>query len=48
MQTCCASCKKNTANIKSSLKRPVQNKLMFLSNCAISKIKFKTIVPFEL
>ena len=30
------SCKKNTANKKSSVRRTIQNRLMLLSNCAVS------------
>ena len=35
METYCVRCKKNTANNNSSVKRIKQNRLMFLSNCAI-------------
>ena len=47
MQTFCGSCKKNTANKNSSLKKHEQNKLKLVSNCAISKIEFKKNLPFE-
>ena len=32
----CISCKKNTANKKSRVRRTIQNRLMLLSNCAVS------------
>ena len=36
MEMYCISCKKNTANKKSSVRRTIQNRLMLLSNCAVS------------
>ena len=35
METCCVSCKKNTANKNSSVKRIKQNRLMLLLNCVV-------------
>ena len=35
METYCVSCKKYTANENSSVRKTKQNRLMFLSNCAI-------------
>ena len=35
METCCVSCKKNTASENSSVRKSKQNRLMLLSNCAI-------------
>ena len=35
MDTYCVSCKKNTANKNSSVRRTKQNRLMLVSNCAI-------------
>ena len=35
METYCVSCKKNTANKNSSVRRTKQNRLMLVSNCAI-------------
>ena len=35
METYCVSCKKYTANKNSSVRKTKQNRLMFLSNCAI-------------
>ena len=43
METYCVGCKKNTANENSSGKKTKQNKLILLSNRAVSgkkKIKF--------
>ena len=34
METYCISCKKNTGNINSSVRRTRQNRLMLVSNCA--------------
>ena len=36
METYCASCKKNTANKNLNVRRTKQNKLILLSNCAVS------------
>ena len=35
METYCVSCKKNTANKNSSVKRIKQNRLMLLLNCVV-------------
>ena len=35
METYCVSCKKNTANENSSVRRTKQSRLMLSSNCAI-------------
>ena len=35
METYFASCKKNTANENSSVRKAKQNRLMHLSNCAV-------------
>ena len=35
METCSVSCKENTANENSSVRKTKQNRLMFLSNCAV-------------
>ena len=35
METYCVSCKKYTANKNSSVRKTKQNRLMFLSKCAI-------------
>ena len=35
METHCVSCKKNTANKNSSVRRTKQNRLMLVSNCAV-------------
>ena len=35
MKTYCVSCKKNTENKKSNIKRTKQNKLILASKCAI-------------
>ena len=35
METYCVSCKKNTVNKNSSVRRTKQNRLMVVSNCAV-------------
>ena len=35
METYCVSCKKNTANENSSVRKTKHNRLMLLSNCVI-------------
>ena len=42
METYCVSCKKNTVNKNSSVRRTKQNRLMVVSNCAVcgKKIEF--------
>ena len=42
METYCVSCKKNTGNENSNVRKAKQNRLMLLSNCAIcgKKIAF--------
>ena len=35
METYCASCKENTENENSNVRKTKQNRLMLLSNCAI-------------
>ena len=35
MENYCVSCKKNTANENSSVRKTKQNRLMLLSNCAV-------------
>ena len=41
MEIYCVSCKKNTANKNSSVRRTKQNRLMFLSNSAVCDEKIK-------
>ena len=55
METYCASCKKNTTNGNSSVRKTKQNRLTLLSNCVISgeklslKIENSTIfIIFEM
>ena len=36
METYCINCKKNTANKNSNGRKTKQNRLMLLSNCAVS------------
>ena len=36
METYCISCKKYTANESSNLRKSKKNRLMLLSNCAVS------------
>ena len=55
METYCVSCKKNTANKNSSVRKTKENRLMILSNCPIygkknrlsSKIKNSRILIFH-
>ena len=35
MDTCCVSCKKNTTNKNSSVRKTKQSRLMLLSNCTV-------------
>ena len=35
METYCVSCKKNTANTNSGIRRTKQNRLILVSNCAV-------------
>ena len=50
METYCDSCKKNTANKNSSVRRTKQNRLMLLSNCAVRKnlglLQIKTLANY--
>ena len=39
MGTYCVSCKTNTANENSSVKKTKQDRLIFLSNCAVCDMK---------
>ena len=47
METYCVSCKKNTANRKSSVKRTKQNRLMNVSSCAICGMKNHIIIQSQ-
>ena len=44
METYCVSYKKYTANENSSVKKTKQNRLMLLSNCAVSTKKRSTFI----
>ena len=44
METYCASCKKNTANGNSSVRKTKQNTLMLLSICAVCGKKKSTFI----
>ena len=44
METYCVSCKRNNANENSNVRNTKQNKLMFLSNCAICDKKKSTFI----
>ena len=44
METYCVSCKRNTANENSNVRNTKQNRLMFLSNCAIFDKKKSTFI----
>ena len=37
METYCVSCRINTANKNSGVRRTKQNRLMFVSNCALCR-----------
>ena len=44
METYCVSCTKNAKNKNSSLRKTKQNRLMFLSNCAVCGKKKSTSI----
>ena len=44
METYCVSCKKNTADENSSVKKTKQNRLMLLSNCTVCCKKKSTFI----
>ena len=44
METYCVSCKKNTANGNSSVKKSKENRLMPLSYCAVCDKKKSTFI----
>ena len=44
----CVSCKKNTANKNSTVRKTKQKRLMLLSNCAVSGKKSKGSLKKEL
>ena len=44
MKICCVSCKKNTANEISSVRKIKQNRLMVLSHCAVCSEKKSTFI----
>ena len=44
METYCTSCKKNTANENSNIRKTKQNGLTHLSNCAICSKKLLTFI----
>ena len=44
MENYCVSCKKNTANENSSVRKTKQNRLMLLSNCAVCGKKKSTFI----
>ena len=44
METYCVSCKKYTANENSRVQKTIQNRLMFLSNCAVCGKKKLTFI----
>ena len=44
MKTYCVSCKKNTINENSSVRKTKQNRLMLLSNCAVCDKKKSTFI----
>ena len=47
METYCVRCKKYTANENSSVRKTKQNRLMLLSNCAVSGKKKSTFIKNE-
>ena len=42
METCCASCNKNTVSENSSVTKTKQNRLTLLSNCTVCGEKIPT------
>ena len=49
METCCISCKKNTANKNSCVRRTKQNRLMLVLNCALyGKKKLRFIKNYKM
>ena len=44
METYCASCKENTENENSNVRKTKQNRLMLLSNCAVCGKKKSTFI----
>ena len=44
VETYCTSCKKNTANENSNIRKTKQNRLTHLSNCAICSKKLLTFI----
>ena len=44
MEIYCVSCKKNTANENSGVRKTKQNRIMLLSNCAICSKKKMTFI----
>ena len=47
METYCVSCKKNIANERLNVRKTKQNRLMFLSNCAVYRKKKRKIEIYE-
>ena len=47
MKTYCVSCKKDTKNKNSSVRKTKQNRLMLLSNCAICGKKKSAFIKNE-
>ena len=44
MEAYCVSCKKNTANENSCVRKTIQNRLMLLSNCSVCDKKKSTFI----
>ena len=44
MEVYCVSCKKNTENENSNVRKTKQNRLMLLSNCAVCRKKKSTFI----
>ena len=44
METYCVSCEKNSADKVSNVRKTKQNRLMFLSNCAVCGKKKSTFI----
>ena len=47
METYCVSCKKNSVNKHSSVRRTKQNKLMLASNCAVCGKKNSRLIKSQ-
>ena len=47
MENYCTTCKKNTTNINSSVRKTKQNRLMLVSNCTICSKKNQNLLKIK-